>query len=99
MWGPIGLILSTPITLCLVVMGRHVKSLEFVDIALGDRPPLTPAETFYQRLLAGNREEALETAEAALAGQSRRGGRCHARAAPRAAGRAGAPRAVCDGGA
>ena len=36
MWGPIGLILSTPITLCLVVMGRHVKSLEFVDIALGD---------------------------------------------------------------
>ena len=67
MWGPIGLILSTPITLCLVVMGRHVKSLEFVDIALGDRPPLTPAETFYQRLLAGNREEALETAEAALA--------------------------------
>jgi predicted PurR-regulated permease PerM len=67
MWGPIGLILSTPITLCLVVIGRHVKSLEFMDIALGDRPPLTPAETFYQRLLSGNREEALEAAEAALA--------------------------------
>jgi len=67
MWGPIGLILSTPVTLCLVVMGRHVKSLEFVDIALGDRPPLTPAESLYQRLLAGNRDEALETAEAALA--------------------------------
>jgi len=50
-----------------VVMGRHVKSLEFIDIAFGDRPALTPAETFYQRLLAGNREEALETAEAALA--------------------------------
>ena len=45
MWGPIGLILSTPITLCLVVMGRHVKSLEFVDILLGDRPALTPVET------------------------------------------------------
>jgi len=70
MWGPIGLILSTPITLCLVVMGRHVKSLEFVDIALGDRPPLTPAESLYQRLLSGNRDEALETAEAALAGQT-----------------------------
>jgi predicted PurR-regulated permease PerM len=67
MWGPIGLILSTPITLCLVVMGRHVKSLEFMDILLGDRPPLTPAETFYQRLLSRNREEALETAEAAIA--------------------------------
>jgi predicted PurR-regulated permease PerM len=67
MWGPIGLILSTPITLCLVVMGRHVKSLEFMDILLGDRPALTPAETFYQRLLSGNREDALEMAEAALA--------------------------------
>jgi len=67
MWGPIGLILSTPITLCLVVMGRHVKSLEFIDVLLGDRPALTPVETFYQRLLSGNREEALEAAEAALA--------------------------------
>ncbi|HEV8397754.1 MAG TPA: AI-2E family transporter [Vicinamibacterales bacterium] len=67
MWGPIGLILSTPITLCLVVMGRHVKSLEFMDILLGDQPALTPLETFYQRLLSGNREEALETAETALA--------------------------------
>jgi predicted PurR-regulated permease PerM len=66
MWGPIGLILSTPITLCLVVVGRHVKSLEFVDILLGDRPALTPVETFYQRLLSGNREDALEMAEAAL---------------------------------
>ena len=66
MWGPIGLILSTPITLCLVVMGRHVKSLEFMDILLGDRPALTPVETFYQRLLSGNREDALEMAEAAL---------------------------------
>jgi len=66
MWGPIGLILSTPITLCLVVMGRHVKSLEFVDILLGDRPALTPVESFYQRLLSGNREDALEMAEAAL---------------------------------
>ena len=67
MWGPIGLILSTPITLCLVVMGRHVQTLEFVDILLGDRPPLTPGETLYQRLLSGNRDEALEAAEAALA--------------------------------
>ena len=68
-WGPIGLILSTPITLCLVVMGRHVPSLEFVDILLGDRPPLTPAEAFYQRALSGSRDEALEAAETALAGR------------------------------
>ena len=67
MWGPIGLILSTPIALCLVVMGRHVESLAFVDVLLGDQPALTPVETFYQRLLSGNREEALEMAEAALA--------------------------------
>jgi len=69
-WGPIGLILSTPVTLCLVVMGRHVPSLEFVDILLGDRPPLTPAETFYQRALSGSRDEAIEAAETALAGRS-----------------------------
>lgn len=67
MWGPIGLILSMPITLCLVVLGRHVPSLEFMDVALGDRPPLTPVETFYQRVLSGNREEALDLAEATLA--------------------------------
>ena len=66
MWGPIGLILSTPVTLCLVVMGRHVPSLAWIDIMLGDRPPLTPAETLYQRLLSRNREEAVETAEAAV---------------------------------
>ncbi len=42
LWGPIGLILSTPLTLCLVVMGRHVKKLEFLDVMLGDRAALTP---------------------------------------------------------
>jgi len=39
LWGPIGLILATPFTVCLVVLGRHVDSLEFLDILLGDRPP------------------------------------------------------------
>jgi predicted PurR-regulated permease PerM len=67
MWGPIGLILSTPVTLCLVVMGRHVPSLEWIDILLGDRPPLTPADTLYQRLLSRHPDEALETVEAAVA--------------------------------
>lgn len=66
MWGPIGLILSTPLTLCLVVVGRHVESLEFLDVLLGDRPALAPVETLYQRLLADNPDEVLEKAEALL---------------------------------
>jgi predicted PurR-regulated permease PerM len=65
-WGPVGLILSTPLTLCLVVIGRHAKRLEFLDIVLGDRPPLTPAETLYQRILAGDADEAQATAEILL---------------------------------
>lgn len=66
LWGPIGLIMSTPLTLCLVVMGRHVKSLEFFDVLLGDRPALTPKESFYQRILANNPDEALAQAELLL---------------------------------
>jgi predicted PurR-regulated permease PerM len=65
-WGPVGLILSTPLTLCLVVIGRHAKRLEFLDIVLGDRPPLTPAETLYQRMLAGDADEAQANAEIIL---------------------------------
>lgn len=70
LWGPIGLIMSTPLTLCLVVMGRHVKSLEFFDVLLGDRPALTPIESFYQRILARNPDEALAQAEMLLADRS-----------------------------
>jgi predicted PurR-regulated permease PerM len=70
LWGPIGLIMSTPLTLCLVVMGRHVKSLEFFDVLLGDRPALTPVESFYQRILADNPDEALAQAETLLADRS-----------------------------
>ena len=66
-WGPIGLILSTPLTLCLVVLGRHVERLEFLDVLFGDRPALTPVESFYQRMLAGDPDEAEEQAEAYLA--------------------------------
>jgi predicted PurR-regulated permease PerM len=54
LWGPVGLILATPLTVCLVVIGRHVKSLEFLEVMLGDRPPLDAEETFYQRALEGN---------------------------------------------
>jgi predicted PurR-regulated permease PerM len=62
MWGPIGLVLSTPLTLCLVVLGRHFKRLEYFDVLLGDRPALSPVESFYQRLLAGDPDEAEDQA-------------------------------------
>jgi predicted PurR-regulated permease PerM len=65
-WGPIGLVLATPLTLCLVVLGRHVDRLEFLDVILGDRPALTPVENFYQRVLAGDPDEAIEQAELLL---------------------------------
>jgi predicted PurR-regulated permease PerM len=65
-WGPIGLLLSTPLTLCLVVLGRHVKRLEFLDVLLGDRPALTPIESLYQRMLAGDPDEAAAQAETLL---------------------------------
>jgi predicted PurR-regulated permease PerM len=69
-WGPIGLILSTPLTLCLLVLGRHVRRLEFLDVMLGDQPALTPVENFYQRALAGDPDEALEQAEILLRDRS-----------------------------
>ncbi|WP_336491962.1 AI-2E family transporter [Methylobacterium nigriterrae] len=66
LWGPIGLILATPFTVCLVVLGRHVERLEFLDVLLGDRPALTPVENFYQRMLAGDPDEVQEQAELML---------------------------------
>jgi predicted PurR-regulated permease PerM len=65
-WGPIGLILSTPLTLCLVILGRYVDRLEFLEVLLGDRPALTPIENFYQRMLAEDPDEALQQAELLL---------------------------------
>jgi len=70
MWGPVGLILSTPLTLCLVVVGRHVKALEFFDVVLGDRPALSEVNRFYQRVLANDPDEALDQAEKTLADRS-----------------------------
>jgi hypothetical protein len=62
LWGPIGLILAGPLTVLIVVLGRHVESLKFLDILLGDRPVLAPHEIFYQRMLAGDPQEAAEKA-------------------------------------
>src|SRR5205085_9474407 len=69
-WGPIGLILSTPLTLCLVVVGRHAKALEFFDVLLGDRPALPAVDRFYQRVLANDPDEILAEAEAYVASHS-----------------------------
>jgi len=62
LWGPLGLLLSTPLTLCLVVLARHVDRLQFIDVMLGDQPALTPQQAAYQRMLTGDPIEAIEQA-------------------------------------
>ncbi len=66
LWGPVGLVLSTPMTVCVMVLGRHVKGLAFIELLLGDRPALSPAELFYQRMLAGDATEVTAVAEELL---------------------------------
>ena len=66
LWGPVGLLLSTPLTMCLVVLGRHVEHLQFLEVLLGDQPALAPEESFYQRVLADDPDEAAIQAEAFL---------------------------------
>jgi predicted PurR-regulated permease PerM len=62
-WGFPGLVLSTPLTVCLVVLGRYVPSLGFLNIVLGDEPVLSPEAQFYQRLLAADQDEARRIVE------------------------------------
>jgi hypothetical protein len=62
LWGPIGLVLATPLTVCLAVLGRHVPQLEFLYVLLGDQPVLAPEAHYYQRLLAMDDDEAAEVA-------------------------------------
>nr|WP_234901874.1 AI-2E family transporter [Agrobacterium rubi] len=63
LWGPIGLMLSTPLTVCLVVLGRYVPQFGFLDVLLGNEPVLELHEKLYQRLLAGDPNEATDNAE------------------------------------
>lgn len=63
LWGPVGLMLSTPLTVCLVVLGRYVPQFSFLDVLLGNEPVLQPQEKLYQRLLAGDPNEATDNAE------------------------------------
>jgi hypothetical protein len=62
LWGPIGLLLSTPLTVCLGVLGRHIPWLRFLDVMIGDEPPLSAAQSFYQRALAADIDEAVDQA-------------------------------------
>jgi predicted PurR-regulated permease PerM len=60
LWGPAGLVLSTPLTVCLAVMGKHVPRWSFLAVLLGDEPPLEDELVLYHRLLSGDEEEAQE---------------------------------------
>ena len=62
LWGPIGLVLSTPLTVCLAVIGRHVPRLEFLGILLSEDQALAPHEEFYHRLLSFSMDSAEELA-------------------------------------
>src|SRR5262245_41324018 len=63
LWGPVGLLLATPLTVCLVVLGHYVPQLQFFEVLLGDQPVLAPEVKFYQRVLAGDPHEAPGLAE------------------------------------
>lgn len=65
-WGPAGLVLSTPLTVCLVVIGTHVRKLEFLSILLSDEKALTPADDLYFRLLSPSDQDEMELVDACL---------------------------------
>jgi methylmalonyl-CoA mutase cobalamin-binding subunit len=69
-WGPVGLVLSTPLTVCLLVLGRHAPQLEFLYVILGDEPVLEPEAELYQRLLALDQQEAQAVLEKAAEGKT-----------------------------
>jgi predicted PurR-regulated permease PerM len=64
LWGPLGLLMATPLTVCLVVMGKHVPGLQFFSTLMADQPPLAPEAGYYQRLLARDLSEAADLIEA-----------------------------------
>ena len=66
LWGPIGLVLSTPMTLCLLVLGRHIRALSFLDLLLGNAQGLTLPQKFYERALSGDADEILASARTFL---------------------------------
>jgi hypothetical protein len=72
LWGPMGLLLATPLTVCLVVLGKHVPGLEFLGTLMADRPALAPEYNYYQRLLAKDQSEGADLIEAHIKAESPR---------------------------
>jgi hypothetical protein len=70
LWGPVGLVIATPLTVILVVLGRHIEAFKFIEILLGDEPALSESENFYQRMLARDPIEAVEQAKSFMAKHS-----------------------------
>jgi predicted PurR-regulated permease PerM/methylmalonyl-CoA mutase cobalamin-binding subunit len=66
LWGPIGLVLSGPLTMFLVVVGKHTPQFRFLSVLLGSEPPLSPAESLYQRLTSRNQDDAERVVTAAI---------------------------------
>jgi predicted PurR-regulated permease PerM len=72
LWGPLGLLMGTPLTVCLVVLGKHVPGMELVGMLMADTPPLAPEYGYYQRLLARDQSEAADLVERHIKSQSPR---------------------------
>jgi predicted PurR-regulated permease PerM len=72
LWGPLGLLMATPLTVCLVVLGKHVPGLEFVGTLLADTPALSPGAGYYQRLLARDQSEAADLIDRHIKAESPR---------------------------
>src|SRR5207248_10042730 len=66
LWGPVGLLLAMPLTVCVAVMGRHIPEFGYLNVLLGVEPVLSPEERFYQRLIALDHDEAAELVESHL---------------------------------
>jgi predicted transcriptional regulator len=72
LWGPLGLLMATPLTVCLVVLGKNVPGLEFVGTLMADTPALAPEYGYYQRLLARDQAEAADLIERHIKTESAR---------------------------
>jgi predicted PurR-regulated permease PerM len=71
LWGPVGLLLATPLTVCLIVLGKHLPALRFIVVLMGDRPVIEAKARYYQRLLARDQDEAVDIVEAYVSADGR----------------------------
>jgi hypothetical protein len=71
LWGPVGLLLATPMTVCLLVLGKHLPALGFIVVLMGDRPVIEAKARYYQRLLARDQDEAADIVEAYVSADGR----------------------------